>query len=90
MHSSGQTHSLRLQAGINAVTNAVKVTLGPKGRNVVLQRESFQAGESTLLHAQLRHAFPCSVQVPQIVNDGVTIARAISLQALRKQSFEFM
>ena len=51
----------RLQGGINAVANAVKVTLGPKGRNVVLQRESFQ--------------------VPQIVNDGVTIARAITLQA---------
>mmetsp|Transcript_1483 Transcript_1483/g.4568 ORF Transcript_1483/g.4568 Transcript_1483/m.4568 type:complete len:607 (-) Transcript_1483:139-1959(-) len=49
----------KLAAGINAVANAVKVTLGPKGRNVVLQRESYQA--------------------PQIVNDGVTIARAISL-----------
>ena len=33
----------KLQGGINAVANAVKVTLGPKGRNVVLQRESFQA-----------------------------------------------
>ena len=33
----------RLQGGINAVANAVKVTLGPKGRNVVLQRDSFQA-----------------------------------------------
>mmetsp|Transcript_88366 Transcript_88366/g.279627 ORF Transcript_88366/g.279627 Transcript_88366/m.279627 type:complete len:611 (-) Transcript_88366:256-2088(-) len=50
----------KLAAGINAVANAVKVTLGPKGRNVVLQRDSFQA--------------------PQIVNDGVTIARAITLQ----------
>ena len=37
------THRPRLQGGINAVANAVKVTLGPKGRNVVLQRESFQA-----------------------------------------------
>merc|ERR1719343_438313 len=50
----------KLAAGINAVANAVKVTLGPKGRNVVLQRDAYQA--------------------PQIVNDGVTIARAISLQ----------
>mmetsp|Transcript_20484 Transcript_20484/g.36793 ORF Transcript_20484/g.36793 Transcript_20484/m.36793 type:complete len:613 (-) Transcript_20484:88-1926(-) len=50
----------KLASGINAVANAVKVTLGPKGRNVVLQRESYQA--------------------PQIVNDGVTIARAITLQ----------
>eukprot|EP00927_Polykrikos_kofoidii_P067667 TRINITY_DN63114_c0_g1_i1.p1 TRINITY_DN63114_c0_g1~~TRINITY_DN63114_c0_g1_i1.p1 ORF type:complete len:630 (+),score=116.30 TRINITY_DN63114_c0_g1_i1:61-1950(+) len=49
-----------LAAGINAVADVVKVTLGPKGRNVVLQRESYQT--------------------PQIVNDGVTIARAITLR----------
>jgi chaperonin GroEL len=45
-------------AGINQVADAVKVTLGPKGRNVVLQR---------------------AFGPPEIVNDGVTIARAISL-----------
>lgn len=28
-----------LEAGVNAVANAVKVTLGPKGRNVVLERK---------------------------------------------------
>ena len=28
-----------LEAGVNAVANAVKVTLGPKGRNVVLDRK---------------------------------------------------
>ena len=44
----GPVSRRRLQAGINAVTNAVKVTLGPKGRNVVLQRESFQAHEDGL------------------------------------------
>jgi len=49
----------KLAAGINIVADAVKVTLGPRGRNVVLQRDSFSA--------------------PQIVNDGVTIARSISL-----------
>ena len=27
-----------LMEGVNAVTNAVKITLGPRGRNVVLQR----------------------------------------------------
>jgi len=45
--------------GINAVANAVKVTLGPKGRNVVLER---------------------SYGVPEVVNDGVTIARDIELE----------
>jgi len=48
----------KLVAGINAVANAVKVTLGPKGRNVVLER---------------------NYGAPEIVNDGVTIAREISL-----------
>jgi chaperonin GroEL len=47
-----------LLKGINAVADAVKVTLGPKGRNVVLQRE---------------------YGVPEVVNDGVTIARDIIL-----------
>jgi len=47
-----------LVEGINQVANAVKVTLGPKGRNVVLER---------------------NYGAPEIVNDGVTIAREISL-----------
>lgn len=49
----------KLVEGINIVANAVKVTLGPKGRNVVLARP---------------------YGVPEIVNDGVTIAREIELE----------
>jgi chaperonin GroEL len=45
--------------GINAVANAVKITLGPKGRNVVLER---------------------TLGSPQVINDGVTIARDIELE----------
>ena len=48
-----------LLKGIDAVADAVKVTLGPKGRNVILEKK-FGA--------------------PQIVNDGVTIAKEIELQ----------
>lgn len=48
----------KLVAGINKVADAVRVTLGPKGRNVVLERV---------------------YGAPEIVNDGVTIAREISL-----------
>lgn len=48
-----------LVQGINKVANAVRVTLGPKGRNVVLER---------------------NYGAPEIVNDGVTIAREISLK----------
>jgi len=46
-----------MQAGIDKLTDAVAVTLGPRGRNVVL--EDFGA--------------------PKVINDGVTIARAIEL-----------
>lgn len=49
---------LKLMEGIDIVANAVKVTLGPKGRNVVLER---------------------AYGAPEIVNDGVTIARDIEL-----------
>lgn len=53
----------KLVRGINAVSNAVKVTLGPKGRNVVLERD---------------------YGAPEIVNDGVTIARDINLPDLQE------
>ncbi|KAE9593182.1 hypothetical protein Lal_00028902 [Lupinus albus] len=46
-----------LQAGIDKLTDAVALTLGPRGRNVVLD----EFGN------------------PRVVNDGVTIARAIEL-----------
>ena len=49
----------KLISGADKLVDAVKITLGPKGRNVVLSR-----GLST----------------PLITNDGVTIAKEISLQ----------
>ena len=48
-----------LLKGIDAVADAVKVTLGPKGRNVILEKK---------------------YGAPQIVNDGVTIAKEIELE----------
>lgn len=47
-----------LERGVDAVANAVKLTIGPKGRNVVLERK---------------------FGTPLITNDGVTIAKEISL-----------
>ena len=47
-----------LLQGVDKVANTVKITLGPKGRNVVLDKS---------LH-------------PLVTNDGVTIAKEISLQ----------
>jgi len=54
-----------LKRGVDAVTSAVKVTIGPRGKNVVLDK---------------------GYGSPTITNDGVTIAREISL----KDKFENM
>lgn len=48
----------KLESGVNKLANAVKITLGPKGRNVVLDKK---------------------FGTPLITNDGVTIAKEISL-----------
>lgn len=48
-----------LERGINSLADTVKITLGPKGRNVVLDKKFGS---------------------PQIVNDGVTIAKEIELE----------
>jgi chaperonin GroEL len=55
----------KLKRGVDSVAEAVKITLGPRGRNVVLEK---------------------SYGAPTITNDGVTIARDISL----KDKFENM
>lgn len=48
----------KLEIGVKKLTSAVKITLGPKGRNVVLDRK---------------------FSTPLITNDGVTIAKEITL-----------
>ena len=48
----------KLESGVRKLSNAVKITLGPKGRNVVLDRK---------------------FTTPLITNDGVTIAKEITL-----------
>src|SRR5512141_2543314 len=47
-----------LERGVNALADAVKITLGPKGRNVLLEKQ---------------------YGAPQIVNDGITVAKEIEL-----------
>lgn len=54
-----------LKKGVDTVANTVRVTLGPKGRNVILEK---------------------SYGSPTITNDGVTIAKEITL----KDKFENM
>jgi chaperonin GroEL len=61
----GEEVKKKLQKGVDAVANAVKVTLGPRGRNV---------------------AFDKGFGSPTITNDGVSIAKEITL----KDKFENM
>lgn len=61
----GEEVKKKLQKGVDTVANAVKVTLGPRGRNVILDK---------------------GYGGPTITNDGVSIAKDISL----KDKFENM
>ena len=54
-----------LAQGVNAVADVVKITLGPRGRNVILDK---------------------GYGAPMITNDGVSIAKEVSL----KDKFENM
>lgn len=55
----GEEVKKKLQKGVDTVANAVKVTLGPRGRNVALDK---------------------GFGSPTITNDGVSIAKEISLR----------
>jgi len=55
----GEEVKKKLQKGVDTVANAVKVTLGPRGRNVMLDK---------------------SFGGPTITNDGVSIAKDITLE----------
>jgi chaperonin GroEL len=55
----GEDVKKKLQAGVDTVADAVKVTLGPRGRNVVLDK---------------------GFGGPTITNDGVSIAKEITLE----------
>lgn len=61
----GEDVKKKLQKGVDTVANAVKVTLGPRGRNVILDK---------------------GFGGPTITNDGVSIAKDITL----KDKFENM
>jgi len=61
----GEDVKKKMQRGVDAVADAVKVTLGPRGRNVVLDK---------------------GYGAPTITNDGVSIAKEITL----KDKFENM
>ena len=88
----------RLVAGVNVLANAVKTTLGPKGRNVVLDK-SFGAptvtkdGVSVAKEIELKDKFEnmgaqmvkeVASQTSDIAGDGTTTATVVAQSILKE------
>src|SRR6266513_5624709 len=88
----------KLLAGVNVLANAVRVTLGPKGRNVVLER-SFGAptvtkdGVSVAKEIELKDKFEnmgaqmvkeVASQTSDLAGDGTTTATVLAQAILRE------
>jgi chaperonin GroEL len=88
----------RMMAGVNVLANAVKVTLGPKGRNVVLER-SFGAptitkdGVSVAKEIELKDRFEnmgaqmvkeVASKTSDIAGDGTTTATVLAQAIFRE------
>ncbi|MDX5446698.1 MAG: chaperonin GroEL, partial [Zoogloeaceae bacterium] len=93
----------RMVAGVNILANAVKVTLGPKGRNVVLER-SFGAptvtkdGVSVAKEIELKDKFEnmgaqmvkeVASKTSDIAGDGTTTATVLA-QAIVREGMKFV
>ncbi|KAG1707725.1 chaperonin [Nymphon striatum] len=94
----GDDARTRMVAGVNVLANAVKVTLGPKGRNVVLEK-SFGAptitkdGVSVAKEIELEDKFEnmgaqmvkeVSSQTSDIAGDGTTTATVLAQAIVRE------
>ncbi|MDP3579368.1 TCP-1/cpn60 chaperonin family protein, partial [Methyloversatilis sp.] len=94
----GDSARERMVNGVNILANAVKVTLGPKGRNVVLER-SFGAptvtkdGVSVAKEIELKDKFEnmgaqmvkeVASKTSDVAGDGTTTATVLA-QAIYKQ-----
>ena len=68
----GEDARKAIEHGVNQLADTVKITLGPKGRNVVLDKKF---GAPTITNDGVTIA-----RAPLITNDGVTIAKEIELE----------
>ncbi len=99
----GDSARERMVAGINILANAVKVTLGPKGRNVVLER-SFGAptvtkdGVSVAKEIELKDRFEnmgaqmvkeVASKTSDIAGDGTTTATVLA-QAIVREGMKYV
>src|SRR5712672_2087570 len=93
----------RMMAGVNVLANAVKVTLGPKGRNVVLER-SFGAptitkdGVSVAKEIELKDKFEnmgaqmvkeVASKTSDVAGDGTTTATVLA-QSIVEEGMKFV
>ncbi len=93
----------RMMAGVNVLANAVKVTLGPKGRNVVLER-SFGSptitkdGVSVAKEIELKDKFEnmgaqmvkeVASKTSDVAGDGTTTATVLA-QSICNEGFKFV
>src|SRR5262245_18683595 len=93
----------RMMAGVNVLANAVKVTLGPKGRNVVLER-SFGAptitkdGVSVAKEIELKDKFEnmgaqmvkeVASKTSDVAGDGTTTATVLA-QSICNEGFKYV
>jgi chaperonin GroEL len=94
---------VRMQAGVNILADAVKVTLGPKGRNVVLER-SFGAptvtkdGVSVAKEIELKDKFEnmgaqmlkeVASKTSDVAGDGTTTATVLA-QSIIQEGMKFV
>ena len=94
----GDDSRSRMAAGVNTLANAVKVTLGPKGRNVVLEK-SFGAptvtkdGVSVAKEIELKDKFEnmgaqmvkeVASQTSDVAGDGTTTATVLAQAMMRE------
>ena len=99
----GETGRNRMMVGVNVLANAVKVTLGPKGRNVVLER-SFGAptitkdGVSVAKEIELKDRFEnmgaqmvkeVASKTSDVAGDGTTTATVLA-QSICNEGFKFV
>jgi chaperonin GroEL len=99
----GETGRNRMMVGVNVLANAVKVTLGPKGRNVVLER-SFGAptitkdGVSVAKEIELKDKFEnmgaqmvkeVASKTSDVAGDGTTTATVLA-QSICNEGFKFV
>jgi chaperonin GroEL len=99
----GESGRNRMMVGVNVLANAVKVTLGPKGRNVVLER-SFGAptitkdGVSVAKEIELKDKFEnmgaqmvkeVASKTSDVAGDGTTTATVLA-QSICNEGFKFV